>query len=218
MQRRTTCILIAVAATLVASNLAEANELVNPGFEDPITSDGPPFVGSWEGFVSGADALSQNSSTMPLSGAQHLELAINNEANQFAGAFQDVPGLNAGQVGTFGGWHKLVSGDSGGIEIRIEWRDSVNNVEISRTPNHVPTPGSDYEPFSLTAAVPVGADLARVVYAIQSFGGALSQHIFVDDTSFTIVPEPAAITLLGLSGCWVAGIGRRPRRRNALTA
>ena len=32
------------------------NLLVNPGFEDPITSDGPPFVGFWEAFNGGGGA------------------------------------------------------------------------------------------------------------------------------------------------------------------
>jgi hypothetical protein len=192
-----TALSITFAGSLATAN---GNLLINPGFEDPITMDGPPFVGSWEGFVSGAAATSANSSTMPLTGAQSLELTINATVNQFAGAFQDVPGLTAGQDGTFSGWHKQVSGDSGGIEIRIEWRDSVGDVEISRTPNFVPSPGASYEEFSLTAAVPSGADTARVVYAIQSFGGALNQQVFVDDTSFTIIPEPASIVLFGVAG------------------
>ncbi len=173
--------------------------------------DGPPFVGSWEGFTSGAAATSSNSTTMPRNGAQSLELTIDATLNQFAGVFQDVPGLIAGQEGTFSGWHKQVNGDSGGIEIRIEWRDSVGDVEISRTPNLIPSPAADYEEFSLTAMVPAGADTARVVYAIQSFGGALNQQVFVDDTSLTTIPEPASIALFG-----IAGMTLLTRRRRGL--
>lgn len=190
----TSAVLLFAIAPVEAQNL-----LVNPSFEDPLTSDGAPFVGFWEAFTSGAP-LSQTSTIEPLSGSQHLELLIDNSANQFAGVFQDVDGLVAGQETTFSGWHKLNSGDSGGIEIRIEWRDSVGNTEISRTTNFAPTPGSAYEPFALTANVPAGADTARVVYAIQSFGGAVSQQMFVDDVSFTKVPEPASLVLLGLAG------------------
>jgi hypothetical protein len=124
-----------------------------------------------------------------------------------------VVGLAAGQTGTFSGWH-LLNGDSGGIEIRIEWRNSGSNTEISRTPTFAPTPGSSYESFSLSAAVPVGADSARVVYAIQSFGGALDQTVYVDDVSFVTdaveTPAPATLVLLGLGGLMM--LVRRRRR------
>ncbi len=192
-----------VAAALVAAmcSTASANLFANPGFEDPITSDGPPFVGSWEAFSgdgnndTGVD-VARVSTAMPRTGAQSLELAIDATLNTFAGVFQDVPNLAAGDDVTYAGWHKL-TGDAGGIELRIEWRDSINDVEISRTPNFAPTPGSSYEMFELTGTVPAGADTARVVYAIQSFGGAATQQVFIDDVSF--IPEPASLSLLALS-------------------
>ena len=186
------------AATLSAS--AGVNLLANAGFEDPISGDGPPFVGSWETFSAdanqdtGAD-IARNSTAMPRSGAQSLELIIDNTAN----VFQDVDGLSGGQEVTFSGWHKSLAG-AGGIEIRIEWRDSINDVEISRTPNFVPTPGSEYELFEFDSVVAAGADTARIVYAIQSFGGVADQLIYVDDTSFVVVPAPGALALVGLGG------------------
>jgi hypothetical protein len=206
---RTTCACAFAAAAIIAvTSPAAANLLVNPGFEDPITSDGAPFVGYWEGFNGGNTAIAQNSTLMPLSGSQSLELLIGGEANTFAGVFQDVPGLLAGQTGIFGGWHKSL-GDAGGIEIRIEWRDSNGNTEISRTPNFVPTPGQEYEYFELSAAVPAGADTARVVYAIQSFGAPPNQTVYVDDTSF-LVPEPTSSSLMVVAGLLLAAFRRRP--------
>ncbi len=192
---------VCVAATMsLTATSAQANLLTNPGFEDPVTADGPPFVGFWEAF-NGGGAASFNSTVMPLSGLQHLELQINNAPNTFAGAFQDIPGLIVGQELTWAGWTKDLGVNAGGAEVRIEWRDSVSNVEITRTPNMVPvlTPG-EYTQWSLTALVPAGADTARVVYAIQSFGAGPSQLHFVDDTSVTVIPEPASLALLGLGG------------------
>ena len=189
-------LLITLVLAMFGSS-ASGNLLANPGFEDPVTTDGPPFVGFWEAFNAGPGSSSGNSTLMPRTGAQSLELVIDNVPNAFAGAFQDVPGLSAGDMMTFGGWHSLL-GDTGGIEIRIEWRDSIGDVEISRTPNLAPTIGATYEMFSLSAAVPAGADLARVVYAIQSFGGAANQTVHVDDLSF--VPAPGALGVLGLGG------------------
>jgi hypothetical protein len=193
-----TLLMVGVAAALASS--ASANLLANSSFEEPVTSDGPPFVGFWEAFSLDGDQAnppdaSRNSTLMPRTGVQSLELIIDNVTNSFAGVFQDVPNLSEGELISYSGWHKALTG-SGGSEIRIEWRDSINDVEISRTPNFTPAPGSDYEEFLLEAPVPAGADTARVVYAIQSFGGPADQLLYLDD--FSVTPEPTALALLGL--------------------
>lgn len=216
MQLLKLCGLTAIVATMLAGNHVVANQFADPGFEDPITSDGPPFVGSWEGFsgnFGGGSSSAANSTAMPRSGAGHVDLTITSQSG-FAGVFQDVPNLVPGSTWTFSGWHKAASDPFNLIsEVRIEWRDSVGDTEITRTPNSVPVAGSDYTEFSLTAVVPVGADTARAVYAIQTFdtvppgGGTL----FIDDFSF--VPEPSAVTLLGVGGLALAGMRRRGARR-----
>jgi hypothetical protein len=190
---------------------AQAELLANPGFEQPITTDGAPFVGSWEGF-SGTGGLAANSNNSPRSGNAHLLLSITNTDNTFAGVFQDVPGLAPGSPVTFSGYHRTPSNPLDlGVEVRIEWRNSVTNAEISRTPNSTTVPTASYTPFSLSATVPAGADTARVVYAIQSFGPEPTNNgvVFVDDVSF--VPEPSAGVLVGFGVC-LAGMRRRRRR------
>jgi hypothetical protein len=190
-----------------------ANLLVNAGYEAPVTTDGAPFVGFWEGF-NGGGATVANSTTLPRTGLQSLALTITSTANTFSGAFQDVAGLVAGNQCTFSGWHTTTSNPlSAGVEFRIEWRNSVSNLEIGRTPNQTTSPllGS-YSAFTLTSAVPAGADTARVVYAIQSFSTAPSGNgtIYVDDVSFDVVPEPTALALLGV-GALAMAARRRPR-------
>jgi hypothetical protein len=207
--------LAAVVMALLNGSQAMANLLANPGFEDPITSDGAPFVGSWEGFSAGAGAQAINSMAMPRSGAQHADLSIFNVNNSFAGVFQDVPNLVAGMTGVFGGWHKTPSDPFDvGAEIRIEWRNSVSDMEISRTPNLTPVPTDQYRPFSLTAMVPAGADTARVVYAIQTFGPQPTNNgtVFLDDMYF-VIPEPTALSLLAFGSMGLAAVRRQRARR-----
>ncbi len=187
--------------TVTTSSFA-ANLVVNSGFEDPITFDGPPFVGSWEGF-NGGGASAGNSILFPRNGLQSLGLSIFQTPNTFAGAFQDIPGLAPGTEYTFAGWHATTSNPLDlGVEIRIEWRNSVSNAEVTRTPNLTPIPNAAYSPFSLTASVPVGADTARIVYAVQSFSTSPlgAGTVYLDDVSLTLVPEPSSMALLALGG------------------
>jgi hypothetical protein len=205
------CALAALAMVALAASHSSAQLLTDGSFELPITHDGPPFVGSWEGFsgnFGGGSASSENSTIMPHTGAGHVALNLTS-ASAFAGVFQDVPGLSAGDTYTFCGWNKYF-GDLPvlGTEVRIEWRDDIN--EISRTPNLVTTLTADYTLFALTATVPAGATIARVVYAIQSFTTSPLGNgtVFIDDFALK-VPEPASIALLGLSGMGLAFLRRR---------
>lgn len=208
------CSLAAVAMLAIATAATQNSyaALMNAGFETgPLVDDGSG-IGKWQPFSGDGFTLatSAQDTTMPLTGTGHLALGIDNLANSFAGLFQDVS-IAAGTPFTYSGYHKDNLGTNGaGIEIRVEYRDSVGDTEISRTDNLTPASlGGDYEPFAIDDVIPAGADTARVVYAIQSFGGAVDQSIFVDDTSVTIVPEPASIALIGLAGVAIASMRRR---------
>ena len=196
---------VAIAAPASADHLDNPNLLVDPSFETVLTFDGPPFVGTWEGFSGGDGATAEFTIDMPRTGAQSLELNIENVANNFAGAFQDVffgPGLD-GTMAWYSGYHMLV-GDAGGSEYRIEWRNSVAGTEVSRTQLAASPAGTGYEEFIIADMIPAGADSARIVYAIQSFGGALNQQVYVDDLNFNIegvtIPEPGTLAMFGLGG------------------
>ena len=202
----------ALVVTALATSGARA-QLANGGFEDPVTTDGPPFVGSWEGFTSGAGAQAVNSTAMPRSGTQNLALSIDHTDNAFAGVFQDVPNLAPGTPVTFSGYHMTPSNPLDlGVEIRIEWRNSGSNTEVSRTPNLTAPPTGQYSPFSLASTVPTGANTARVVYAVQTFGSEPTNTgvVYVDDVSF--VPEPSS-ALIVLGGLGLACVRRRSGRR-----
>src|SRR5882724_5162388 len=99
------CYLFAAAVVAVAIGVspASANLLANPGFESPVTTDGPPFVGSWEAFQGGG-ASAANGSSMPRSGAMEVDLGLTT-INTFAGVFQDVPVTPLSPL-SVSGWHK----------------------------------------------------------------------------------------------------------------
>ena len=202
----TAVLLLSLTTPLLGQNL-----LVNPSFEAPITFDGAPFVGSWEGF-NGGGASAFNTTAMPHTGTNSLGLTISSTPNTFAGAFQDVVGLSAGTPVNVSGWNASTSDPlSLVVEVRIEWRNSVSNTEITRTGNLNPIPTATYTQFGFNANVPAGADTARVVYAIQSFTTAPLGNgtVYMDDISLTIVPEPGSITLLGLGGLALVTMRRR---------
>ena len=193
MKSSRTCTLAAVAIIALGASNASANWLANPSFEAPITSDGSPFVGFWEGFSGTAGATASNSSLMPRTGTGHGQLAITNSNNSFAGVFQDVVGLVPGQITTFSGWNKTVSAPLDlGAELRIEWRKVGQQSAVSRTPNTIPVLTFNYTPFSITTTVPAGADSARVVYAVQTFGPepTNSGTVYIDDFSFILEGVP----------------------------
>src|SRR4051794_2296498 len=78
----------ALAIFLAAASQSRAqNALANPSFEQPVTADGPPFVGSWEAFNGGTGSSAANSTASPRTGAQNLALTINNTDATFAGVF-----------------------------------------------------------------------------------------------------------------------------------
>ena len=197
----------------LATSLATAqNLLVNPGFEDPITFDGAPFVGSWEGFQGGdapVTAAASTSTDSPRTGAQSLKLVICGSINNFAGAFQDVAAL-PGDEFTFSGFHRSPSSPLHVVsEIRIEWKLANGNGN-GATPNQSPVATDAYAPFSINGIAPPNTAFARVVYAIQTFtdGQTHTGTVYVDDASMTLVPEPTSLSMLGIGA---AAILRRRR-------
>lgn len=191
-----------LVAVIASAQVCVANPLADPGFEMPLVDDGSG-VGKWNPFSNGSPNISEQGMTMPRNGAGHANLDLV-DANGFAGFFQDVLNVVPGSPIDWSVWAKDNSGTDGqGIEMRIEYRDSINDVEVSRTGNLVPgSLGSTYEQITLSDTVPATADVARVVFAIQSFGTAPPQSVFVDDASVTVqqIPEPTTLALMGIAG------------------
>lgn len=191
-----------VGSLLLAGSVAAQAQLFNPSFEEPVHPNNS-YIGSWKGFWSDASSFAGNSGDLPRSGAASLILSNSGQADSFAGAFQEVQGLQAGVEYNLSGWHATTVANTGvAFEIRIEWRDSVSDTEVSRTPSLTPTVFGEYTPFSLTSEAPAGADAARIVLVIQSFvpGDTHFGSFHVDDVAFAAVPEPGTYAMLAAAG------------------
>lgn len=203
MMKHLMTITAALAVVACSVNATQAALLADPGFESPFVEDGFG-VGKWAPFFDGSVGnTSATTATMPRTAAQSAELNLIN-ANGFAGFFQDVA-ATAGDAIDWSVWAKDTSaaGPAGSVEFRIEFRDAVNDVEISRTANLVPALTSEYSLVTLSDVIPAGADSARVVFASQSFGAGVPSTVFVDDAQVLLngIPEPttALLALLGLA-------------------
>lgn len=203
-----------LAMVVVTCQMSLANQLTDPGFEDPnaYVNNGV-FFGEWEPFDNGGNTSSIHDTTMPRNGTGHANLSIMGDDNSFAGVFQSIV-ANPGEEYSGGFWHKNPNTAQLGVntEVRIEWHDA-GGGEIGRVENNSNFPGQDYEWVPVAGIAPAGAVEARLVYAIATFGGeqdgggSSTGTIFLDDAE--LIPEPASLALLAMAGLGIASVRRR---------
>ena len=201
----------AIAVALFAATQAAANQLANAGFESPIAAGGN-VDGNWNSFSGNASATSVLSTVAPHSGLQHLDSTIAGVDNSFTGVFQWVRGISVGTTYDFSIWARRAGLLGMGAEFRIEYTDAGGAFVDGQFAHNIDITGSlteQYQLFNNSSVAPVGAVDLKVVFAAQTFGaGDNVGTVYVDDASL-VVPEPAAISLLGLGGLALVGIRRR---------
>ncbi len=199
---------------LAATTGANAqNLLFNASFENQVNFDGND-VGNWNSFFGGADFQMSEQVLGPptVDGDFVLQIGTFNTVNTFVGVTQRV-GVEAGMEYEFSMFAREVIQNGIFAEYRIEWVDAggviIGDQFGLNTAFHDDLT-SDFQEFSLTAEAPTGAVTAVAVIAVQTFGSAAPHEGFIqiDAASFSKVPAPGTLALLGLGAM---GVARRRR-------
>lgn len=197
-----------LAVLIVVSAVAGANAelIVNGGFEDGL--NGWTFTGD------GIHDIASLSSDTPTGSGNSAELDINRGTFglPLPWLMQDAP-VNAGDEVTFSAWVREVEAatpSDAWIAAQIWFLpDSGSGTILSSAAMFFSNPA--WEQQSVTATVPAGATIARILFTPQTpaFGVGNGQYR-VDNVSL-VVPEPSSFALLSVISC--IGICVRDRKR-----
>ncbi len=217
--------LCCLAITAAAALPAQANQLVNPGFENPPTAPNPEYPGApgWNSF--NAVFTVNNSLVTPNSGNQALKMF-----GGVSGVFQQFP-ASPGQLWDGGAFVLNDAADpmAGGqvAAVNIEWIQADGNTQvpggsgigfITNGDTISTTPTGQWNLRPISGVAPAGTAFARFVLITGEFGGGGltggGGAPKYDDAFFDIrpevVPEPSALVLTGLA---VIGLVAARRRR-----
>jgi len=207
---------LAGAAILGLAASTASAALTNPGFESPDASGGDVFATSGNSGWFGFNAAFITASTKR-SGLQSLKTF-----GAPGGAFQDfdtTPGTR--WTGTVFGENLStdpMTGTQAGF-INIEWHSGTAanpGPQISFVSTKVVDSTSPFDTWiqgTVTDIAPAGGTVARIVLLSGPFNGSGNGGgaSFFDDATFSAVPEPASIGLLGLSAIGLTARRRRQR-------
>ena len=211
---------LGIAAVSVLALSANANLLVNPGFEDPpfAGAEDPGAGAGWTPF--GANFRVQQAGPGPCdpiscAGAHGGTVSLKNFGE--AGAFQDV-GASAGQIFNASIWainpanaDALVLGQIAALN--IEWLDAgMGNIgTVFGDTIDATTPTDIWTLLTASGVAPAGTAFARFVLVTGPFdpagpGGGAPRW---DDATFEVVPIPGAVLLLGSGLMGLIGMRRK---------
>ena len=211
------CVALVVGGIVLVAPASAANLLLNPGFELGTDTDADNWTQVTTGNLANTNPRVERTDESPWSGDFAMRLSYSNIASPGGGSTavvrQDTaPGsIIPGESYDFSFYARREGAFGGGTvaNFQVVFLDSVGGT--------LPSPGStsmsvsgDYSFFGVTDLVaPAEGHSARVF--IRLTGGAVgnaSAIMFVDDVNLTAVPEPAALSLLGLGAL---GLLRRRR-------
>jgi hypothetical protein len=207
-------LLCAAVCIFVASKATAQNLVLNPGFE--LAGATPNIATNWNilAATGGTMALVTRTNLTPNSGSFDLYL----ESAGGAGApntdvRSDPMAVSFGTSYNFSFEAKnpLKSGGAN-PQWDIFWLNAANNPVGAPVFQSFSSVGSSYTLVTnaVTLTPPVGATKVTVGW-IQAVGAGATDHWVtqIDDVSFTAVPEPTTVTLVGLGLLGAVALGRK---------
>jgi hypothetical protein len=198
---------------MTISSVASANVLLNPGFESPNASGGDVYGSTnWGAFN---DAWTTANVT-PHSGSQALK--VFGPFFQFggAGAVQGTFATSPGQTWEASAYLRNDSTDpmqgTNFAVVKMEFLNSSNAVIGSAESTHFDAtfPQNVWTLETVQGTAPAGTTSAQIVLVhVQLNNPVTGGSVFFDDASFSVVPEPAS---LGLIGAAVGSLALRRRK------
>ena len=196
-------------ATLVVGlvSIANANLLLNPGFEDGSGNDATSW---WRYQNAGREPWANRSGS--------YGMAWWSWADWYGGFGQDVSvSLGAGQVVQFTIWGNAETGfvaKAGQEEawIKLEfWSGSTKAYEVTQSVYQALVANyNTWNQYSLTVTNNVsGITLVKPIVGFGNVVGYNSGAVKWDDATLDVIPEPAAMGLVVLGGAMVIALSRR---------
>lgn len=202
-------LLVAIVMVSLAG-LASANLLLNPGFESGSGNDATSW---WRYENAGRESWANRSGS--------YGMAWWSWSDWYGGFGQDVSvSLGVGQVVQFTIWGNAETGFVGkaGSEeawLKLEfWSGSTKSYEVQQS-IYSALVGSynTWNQYTLTVTnTQSGITMVKPVVGFGNVVGYNSGAVKWDDASLQVIPEPAAVGLVGLGGLVIAFLRRRQRK------
>jgi PEP-CTERM motif len=198
------------AVIALTSSTAQANLLVDPGFEAAPSQPNPILLpggvnGGWSATFNGANFTAASAET----GNLGLELteAAGSQWN-FEGTYQVIGSVSPGQQYTFTENFKAataLSSTYGPAFIQLTYFNAtgtdLGTVEtggVGANAIHF-SPTANWATYSVSATAPAGAVYVAPYVAMMENGSSTTiETLYADNGTLTLVPEPATIALLGM--------------------
>lgn len=193
----------AAAAVVAFAMTAEANLLLNAGFESALSAQ--DWSTTW-----GAGQFARETWNSPPEGSYAIYLKGTwNGGDNYGGGLQSVTGITAGLTYNLSASFYWDNGWSSSYQaMKLEFFDSGNTMVAAYTNYLQSLPEATWAVRTISGVAPVGSVRAQVVFEGNGFGanGVLGADNFVLDAQ--PIPEPAA-ALLGLLGGGALALLRR---------
>lgn len=184
------------AVALAACALPASAQINNGGFE--LAPTAPPTAGDWQ--YNGAGAGRDGSNVHSGSFSANLD-NVTQGSNANVLQQTDAGTITPGTTYVLKYWAQGSYGVGGIGQAQLSFMNAGAGI-LPGSPTFINIPASaGYVQYSQTFTAPANA--SRLFLAFNAVTGAVqgsTSHLYVDDVSFSIVPEPATLSVLAASG------------------